>query len=54
MLSRVFVIAAMATFASVQVVSAQTSISPSAQAKGASVDELETLSQQWMEAAAAP
>ena len=51
MLSRVFVIAAMVTFASVQVVSAQTSISPSAQAKGASVDELETLSQQWMEAA---
>jgi len=51
MLSRVFVIAAMVTFASVQVVSAQTSISPSAQAKDASVDELETLSQQWMEAA---
>jgi len=51
MLSRVFVIAAMVTFASVQVVSAQTSIPPSAQAKGASVDELETLSQQWMEAA---
>ena len=51
MVSRVFVIAAVLTFVSVQVVSAQTSTSPSAQAKGASVDELETLSQQWMEAA---
>ena len=51
MVIRVFVIAAMVTFASVQVVSAQTSTSPSAQTKGASVDELETLSQQWMEAA---
>jgi ketosteroid isomerase-like protein len=46
---RSFVIAAVLVFASVQVVLAQTSTS--SRAKGASVDELETLSQQWMEAA---
>ncbi len=51
MVIRFFVIAAVVAFGSIQLVSAQTSTSSSAQAKGGSVDELETLSKQWMDAA---
>ena len=41
----------MFVFASLQVASAENSTSSAAQPKAAPVDELETLSQQWMEAA---
>lgn len=51
MVIRFLVIAAVVVFGSVQLVSAQTSTSSAAPAKGASVDELETLAQQWMDAA---
>ena len=51
MVIRFFIIAAVVVLGSVQLVSAQTPTSPAGPVKGASVDELETLCQQWMDAA---
>jgi len=51
MVLRFFLITAVVVFGNVQFVPAQTSTSSSAPAKSTSVDELETLSQQWMDAA---